>query len=89
MKICVWDLEAGKKTAEMDGHGGDVVREWQLMLNEPNFFNTKFLFGTFRFQFHFRQTNLLSLLVQLIKLRNFGIFEKVNQSKLSLVIQLT
>lgn len=26
MKICVWDLEAGKKTAEMDGHLGDVVR---------------------------------------------------------------
>lgn len=26
MKICVWDLEAGKKTTEMDGHLGDVVR---------------------------------------------------------------
>lgn len=26
MKICVWDLEAGKKTSEMDGHLGDVVR---------------------------------------------------------------
>lgn len=25
MKICVWDLQAGKKTAEMDGHEGDVV----------------------------------------------------------------
>lgn len=25
MKICVWDLEVGKKTAEMDGHDGDVV----------------------------------------------------------------
>lgn len=25
MKICVWDLEAGKKTSEMDGHNGDVV----------------------------------------------------------------
>lgn len=25
MKICLWDLEAGKKTAEMDGHNGDVV----------------------------------------------------------------
>lgn len=25
MKICVWDLVAGKKTTEMDGHLGDVV----------------------------------------------------------------
>ncbi|XP_031635705.1 guanine nucleotide-binding protein subunit beta-2 [Contarinia nasturtii] len=25
MKICVWDLEVGKKTSEMDGHNGDVV----------------------------------------------------------------
>lgn len=27
MKICVWDLEVGKKTVEMDGHNGDVVRK--------------------------------------------------------------
>lgn len=27
MKIMVWDLEVGKKTCEMDGHEGDVVRK--------------------------------------------------------------
>lgn len=25
MKLFIWDLEAGKKTAEMDGHNGDIV----------------------------------------------------------------
>lgn len=25
MKICMWDLEAGKKTTEFDAHCGDVV----------------------------------------------------------------
>ncbi len=25
MKICVWDLEVGKKTTEFDAHAGDVV----------------------------------------------------------------
>ncbi|XP_070489932.1 guanine nucleotide-binding protein subunit beta-2 [Chironomus tepperi] len=25
MKLCVWDLEAGKKTSEVTAHGGDVV----------------------------------------------------------------
>ena len=25
MKICVWDLEAGKKTHDFLGHAGDVV----------------------------------------------------------------
>lgn len=25
MKLCVWDLEAGKKTSEVDAHAGDVV----------------------------------------------------------------
>lgn len=26
MKICVWDLEAGKKTHDFLGHAGDVVK---------------------------------------------------------------
>lgn len=25
MKLCIWDLEAGKKTSEVNAHGGDVV----------------------------------------------------------------
>lgn len=25
MKLMIWDLEAGRKTAEMDGHNGDIV----------------------------------------------------------------
>lgn len=25
MKLCVWDLEAAKKTSEVVAHGGDVV----------------------------------------------------------------
>lgn len=25
MKICIWDLEVGKKTQEFNAHGGDVV----------------------------------------------------------------
>lgn len=34
MKICVWDLEAGKKTSEMDGHYGDVVCKPMPRLNK-------------------------------------------------------
>lgn len=33
MKICVWDLEAGRKTSEMDGHCGDVVCKWKVHSN--------------------------------------------------------
>lgn len=25
MKLCIWDLESGKKTSEVNAHGGDVV----------------------------------------------------------------
>lgn len=25
MKLCIWDLEAAKKTSEVTAHGGDVV----------------------------------------------------------------
>lgn len=34
MKLMIWDLQAGKKTAEMDGHEGDVVIHFFMI--EPN-----------------------------------------------------
>lgn len=42
MKICIWDLEANKKTAEFDAHCGDVVR--------VNFTSLSFLRENFNFQ---------------------------------------
>ena len=57
MKIMVWDLESGKKTAEMDGHEGDVVRT-MLTNSKRNYGIQEFdLFS--RFQSRCRQTKTL------------------------------
>lgn len=59
MKIMVWDLEVGKKTCEMDGHEGDVVRKHQLAKFEPKQPNVQMLKKRlfFRFQFLCHQTS--------------------------------
>lgn len=36
MKLFIWDLEAGKKTAEMDGHNGDIVCNFLIPINKNN-----------------------------------------------------
>lgn len=85
MKICVWDLEAGKKTAEMDGHEGDVVNFVFSITpsREKKMMKTSFE----RFQFHYRRIKPPLSLVPLIKHQNFGIFVRANQSKHSLDIR--
>lgn len=41
MKICIWDLEVGKKTTEMNAHCGDVVSELYLCILQK--FTLKFI----------------------------------------------